>query len=236
MIRIGIFPEPNAGFIRSFFGSSLRRTRIERKNDTSNDGSMIITDDSLMCRFQEGDESAFRRLLERYQDRIVNYVYRIVSDSDTAQDLAQEVFIKIYLNAGRYLPGSQFAPWLYRIATNLAINEMRRRKRWRFFSIDESREDEDRPMFEIADESVIGADELISQKETSALVEKGLAKVPLKYRTLLILREIEGYDYEDISRILEIPRGTVKSRLNRGRALLKTAITRLDSASRASVK
>jgi RNA polymerase sigma-70 factor, ECF subfamily len=191
---------------------------------------MVISDDTLMCRFQAGDEASYRRLLERYQDRIVNFIYRIVSDPDAAQDLAQEVFIKIYMNAGRYLPGSQFAPWLYRIATNLAINEVRRKKRWRFLSIDDHGEDDGRPPFDLPDESEASPEEKVSKMETSLIVEKALAKVPLKYRTLLILREIEGYDYEDIGKILNLPRGTVKSRLNRGRALLKTALTRMNPA------
>ncbi len=191
---------------------------------------MIISDDELMCRFQNGDESAFRRLLERYQDRIMNYVFRIVNDIETAKDLAQEVFIRVYLNAGRYLPGSKFAPWLYRIASNLAINEIRRKKRWRFFSIDNTNSDDDRSAgMDLEDTEAVGADDQISKEETTRQIEMALAKIPLKYRSPLILREIEGYEYEEISQILDIPRGTVKSRLNRGRALLKTALYRLEA-------
>ncbi|MBN1355150.1 sigma-70 family RNA polymerase sigma factor [bacterium] len=192
---------------------------------------MITSDDELMCRFQKGDETAFRRLLERYQDRIINFVFRMLGDEDTAMDIAQEVFVKIYLNAGRYLPGSRFAPWLYRIASNLAINEIRRRKRWRFISIDESASSDDRNYsFELADESATGADEVLLQKEASDSIEKAMTKIPVKYRAPLVLREIEGYDYDEISQILNIPRGTVKSRLNRGRALLKTALYRVNPA------
>jgi RNA polymerase sigma-70 factor, ECF subfamily len=192
---------------------------------------MIVSDDELMCRFQKGDETAFKRLLERYQDRIINYVYRMVGNVDTATDITQEVFIKIYLNAGRYLPGSRFAPWLYRIASNLAINEIRRKKRWRFLSIDEPTSDTDRSYSVVLpDEKTVSADRVVEQKESSEKVEKALSKVPVKYRTPLILREIEGYDYDEISQILNIPRGTVKSRLNRGRALLKTTLYRMEAA------
>jgi RNA polymerase sigma-70 factor (ECF subfamily) len=196
---------------------------------------MVISDDELMTRFQEGDESAFRRLLERYQDRIVNYVMRMVGDRDTALDLAQEIFIRVYMNAGRYRPGSRFAPWLYRIASNLAINEIRRRKRWRFLSIDvRNRDDDGGAVLELPDENGVTPEEYASQRESAARIEAALAKVPLKYRSPLILRELEGYDYEEISEILNIPRGTVKSRLNRGRALLKTALYRLEAASKAA--
>ncbi len=106
--------------------------------------TMPISDDELMCRFQQGDESGYQRLMERYQDRILNYVFRMVSDRHMAEDLTQEVFVRIYINAGRYLPGSRFAPWIYRIASNLAINELRRRKRWRFVTIDSNPSEEDR--------------------------------------------------------------------------------------------
>jgi len=210
---------------------------MQRTNTTTDDGSkkMITSDDALMCKFQDGDESAFRRLLERYQDRILNYVLRMVSDYDTASDIAQEVFIKVYINAGRYLPGSRFSPWLYRIATNLAINELRRRKRWRFLSIDEAATNEERNYhFELADTKSLSPEERVMQREDVLKVEEALAKVALKYRTPLILREIEGYDYDEISKILDIPRGTVKSRLNRGRALLKTILFRMEAAATAA--
>ena len=186
-----------------------------------------ISEDDLMCRFQKGDESGFRRLMERYQDRIVNFVYRMVSDRHMAEDLAQEVFVRIYLNAGRYHPGSRFAPWLYRIASNLAINELRRRKRWRFVTIDTNPSDESRNVIrELKDEKSVSPEEHVSKMEASEEVAKALNKVPIKYRSPLILRELEGYDYEEIAQILDIPRGTVKSRLNRGRALLATALKR----------
>jgi RNA polymerase sigma-70 factor, ECF subfamily len=192
---------------------------------------MTINDDALMIRFQQGDESAFRRLLERYQDRIINFISRIVGDIDTATDLGQEVFIRVYMNAGRYLPGSQFAPWLYRIASNLAINEIRRKKRWRFISLSDHSDEEDSfPQIELSDDTTPSPEEQASQLESAVIIEKALAKVPVRYRTPLVLRELEGYDYEEISEILNIPRGTVKSRLNRGRALLKNALTKLDAA------
>ena len=197
---------------------------------------MIISDDHLMCQFQEGDETAFKRLLERYQDRILNFILRMVGDVDTATDIAQEVFIRVYLNAGRYLPGSKFAPWLYRIASNLAINELRRRKRWRFFSIDEPvmNDDERNSQYELVDDETLSPEAAVLQHETVAYVEEALDKVPLKYRTPLILREIEGYDYEEISQILNIPRGTVKSRLSRGRTLLQNILSRMETAAEAA--
>ncbi len=196
---------------------------------------MMLSDDELMCRFQDGDETAFRRLLERYQDRIVNFTMKMVGDYDTASDLSQEVFIRVYTNAGRYLPGSKFAPWLYRIAANLSINEIRRRKRWRFFSIDEQLDEDHEPYsIDLPDETTPSPEDQILKREASHQVEAALKKIPVKYRMPLVLREIEGYDYEEISKILDVPRGTVKSRLNRGRALLKTALFRLDAGAKAS--
>ncbi len=192
--------------------------------------TMPISDDDLMCRFQKGDESGFRRLLERYQDRILNYIYRMVSDRHLAEDLTQEVFVRVYVHAGRYHPGSSFAPWLYRIASNMAINELRRRKRWRFVTINNNPSESDRNVVvDIKDEDSVDPEQVVQQKEASEEVSEALKKIPDKYRAPLILRELEGYDYEEISQILDIPRGTVKSRLNRGRALLETVLKRARS-------
>ena len=204
--------------------------------ETEREQTMPISDDELMCRFQNGDEAGFRRLMERYQDRILNYVYRMVSDRHMAEDLTQEVFVRIYLNAGRYLPGSRFAPWLYRIASNLAINELRRRKRWRFVTIDNNPSDEDRNVItDLKDEKTVNPEDHVSKVEAADEVAEALNKVPIKYRSPLILRELEGYDYEEIAQILDIPRGTVKSRLNRGRALLASALKRARTTANASV-
>lgn len=188
---------------------------------------MPVSDDDLMCKFQKGDESGFLRLLERYQDRILNYVYRMVNDRHLAEDLTQEVFVRIYLNAGRYHPGSRFAPWLYRIASNLAINELRRRKRWRFVAINSNPSDDERNVItDLEDEKTISPEDSVVKLEAAEEVAEALKKIPMKYRGPLILRELEGYDYEEIAQILDIPRGTVKSRLNRGRSLLTTALQR----------
>lgn len=192
---------------------------------------MAISDDELMCRFQQGDESGFQRLMERYQDRILNFVFRMVSDRHLAEDLTQEVFVRVYVNAGRYHPGSRFAPWVYRIASNLAINELRRRKRWRFVTIDSNPADDDRNVVtDLKDEDNADPETQVAQMEASREVSMALEKIPLKYRGPLILRELEGYDYEEIAQILDIPRGTVKSRLNRGRSLLETVLKRARSA------
>ncbi len=201
------------------FGNEYSNREVNR--------AMPLSDDDLMCRFQEGDESGFLRLLERYQDRILNYIYRMVSDRHLAEDLTQEVFVRIYVNAGRYYPGSRFAPWLYRIASNLAINELRRRKRWRYITINSNPSEEDRNVItDLKDENMIDPEQSVSQIEASEEISRALEKIPEKYRIPLILRELEGYDYAEIAQILDIPHGTVKSRLNRGRSLLESILKR----------
>ncbi|MGB3976735.1 MAG: sigma-70 family RNA polymerase sigma factor [bacterium] len=201
------------------FGNEYSNREVNR--------TMPLSDDDLMCRFQDGDESGFLRLLERYQDRILNYIYRMVSDRHLAEDLTQEVFVRIYVNAGRYYPGSRFAPWLYRIASNLAINELRRRKRWRYITINSNPSEEDRNVItDLKDENMIDPEQSVSQIEASEEISRALEKIPEKYRIPLILRELEGYDYAEIAQILDIPHGTVKSRLNRGRSLLESILKR----------
>lgn len=183
-----------------------------------------LDDHGLMAATCRGDETAFYELVRRYRTPITNYVNRMLNDYEMAVDLAQETFIRIYANAHRYRADHNFSTYIYRIATNLAISELRRRKRWKLMSVvsffpstDGADEGAD---LDIADERPSPDAELLEDERRQA-IKRAVASLPEKYRAALVLRDIEGFEYERISEILQLPLGTVKSRINRARNLLR---------------
>lgn len=190
---------------------------MSRNEGDSRPGPPGETDEALMLRVGRGDRAAFNEIVRRYSKRMVNLAYQIVGDRDQAEDLAQETFFRAYRSAARYTEIAKFSTWLYTIAINLCRNELRRRK-FKPYSLEEmaEREDEGKLRIDIADETS-KPDGDLERKETATMVRKAIAEVPVKFRTALVLRDIEGKSYEEIGAILGLPEGTVKSRINRGR-------------------
>jgi RNA polymerase sigma-70 factor (ECF subfamily) len=182
-----------------------------------------LDDHSLVSKIREGDEFAFQELVRRYRNPITNYVYRMIDDYDRAVDLSQETFVRVYMSVDRYQATYSFSTYIYRIAHNLAITELRQRKRRRliplptFFSDKESEEIE----VELPDDRQIQADAALIADERRAAVTRAIASLPEKYRGPLVLCDIEEKSYEEIAEVLGLPTGTVKSRINRARNLLK---------------
>ena len=182
-----------------------------------------MDDHALLAATLKRDEAAFKELVRRYQNQITNYVYRMLDDYDRAVDLAQETFIRVYRSADRYQATFSFSTYIYRIAHNLAISELRQRKRRRlvplpsFFSDKDSEEIE----VEIEDKRQVMADDAMIASERQAAVRRAITSLPEKYRAALVLCDIEEKSYEEISEVLDLPVGTVKSRINRARNLLK---------------
>jgi RNA polymerase sigma-70 factor (ECF subfamily) len=172
-------------------------------------------DDLLITRFQAGDEDAFRRLLERYAERIRNLVFGIFHDTDLIDDITQDVFIKAY----RALPGfrfdASFYTWLYRITINHCRDIMRRQKRRNMLSL--------QTLLENRDPEVTAKTAVQPQDgDTQEWVQRGLQKLPEKYRIPVILKDLEGCSYEEMADIMQCELGTVKSRLSRGRSMLRS--------------
>jgi RNA polymerase sigma-70 factor (ECF subfamily) len=181
-----------------------------------------LSDHELVAAVRDGDETAFQEIVRRYRTPITNFVYRMLNDYELAVDLAQETFLRVYTSAGRYEANFNFSTYIYRIASNLAISEIRKRKRRKvvsFFGLFGGSA-EDAVEFDPVDARPLAEDSLLSDERTRA-VTRAVASLPEKYRTAVILRDIEGHSYEEIARILELSEGTVKSRINRARGLLK---------------
>ena len=182
------------------------------------------SDHSLLEATRAGDEAAFAELVRRYRNQLTNYIYRITNDYDASVDLAQETFIRLYRAAERYRQSHAFSTYIYRIATNLAISELRRRKRRRLISLTgffQGREQGGEPCELDPPDSRPLQDSALVEGERQRAVARAIATLPDKYRAPLVLRDVEGRSYEEIARILEMSEGTVKSRINRARSFLR---------------
>lgn len=178
----------------------------------------VLDDTALVNAYLEGETRSFDALVERYQTRLLNFVYRIVGDRERAEDLVQEVFVRVYRHLGRFDRSKKFSTWIYTIASNLAKNELRNRSRnplVLFTSMTKGWEDEERPL-EFEDPSS-RPDDLFRKRHVRELVESSVAQLPTHHREVFMLREIEGRSYEEIAEITHCNLGTVKSRLNRAR-------------------
>jgi RNA polymerase sigma-70 factor (ECF subfamily) len=181
-----------------------------------------LPDEDLMDHVVAGSEAAFATLVDRYKNRLQNIVYRYIRDFQRSEDLAQEAFVRVYLHRERYRKTGKFSTWIFTIAVNLAKNEIRRKVRLRdVMSLDHIAEMLGGSDPGIKDESQPAADRQAERAQSSDVVADAIAKLPVVYREALILRDIEGLAYEEIAEILGIPGGTVRSRINRARIMLK---------------
>ena len=178
-----------------------------------------LDDSGVVAAFLAGEKRAFGELVERYQNRLLNFVYRTTGDRERAEDLVQETFIRVYRHLHRFDQSKKFSTWAYTIASNLAKNELRNRSRnplVLFQTIKKNWQDEERPLqFE---DSSSRPDDLFRKRHLRALVEEATAQLPEHHRQVFVLRELEGKSYEEIAEITECNLGTVKSRLNRARS------------------
>src|SRR5205807_1187183 len=183
-----------------------------------------MTDHRLLEVTKAGDEAAFAELVRRYRNQITNFVYRMTNDYDLAVDLAQETFMRVFAAADRYQTSFAFSTYIYRIASNLAISELRRRKRRRMVSLTSFFRERESPSesfeLEMPDAGPL-QDVTYVEDERRAAVARAIATLPEKYRAPLVLRDVEERSYEEIACILQMNEGTVKSRINRARTFLR---------------
>ena len=180
------------------------------------------SDHALIEAAKNGDEAAFAVIVGRYRNPITNYLYRFLNDYEEAVDLAQETFVRVYFAIDRYHTDYAFSTYIYRIATNLAISEIRKRKRRTVLSLTGlfQGESDETTEFQPTDKKAL-PDKVLIDDERERVIAKAIATLPPKYRLPVILRDIEGRSYEEIASILELGLGTTKSRISRARGLLK---------------
>lgn len=190
------------------------------------------SDDTLVAQALSGDRAAFGTLVERYQDAVYRIVRRTSRvDADRAEDLAQETFLRAFRALARFRGECSFASWLFRIATNLTINRvttLAARADRTTTSIDAPSRatNSERPM-EPADPRATSPAARIEREEVKSAIESALTRIPDDYRAAVVLRDVEGLDYDSIAAVLEVPVGTVRSRLHRGREALREILTRM---------
>ena len=177
-----------------------------------------LTDEQLIKKFQDGDVGAYNQIVTRYKDRLLNFIYRFLNDLDLSEDLVQDTLLKLYTHKDSYKEIAKFSTWLYTIAANLARTELRKIKRRKTFSITELSHDDREFIIESTD--VVPGQEVFSQNFEKN-VQRALAELPDDFKTIIILRDIQELSYDEISKIVEVPLGTVKSRINRGRVKLQ---------------
>jgi len=182
---------------------------------------LSLSDEDLMARAALDDTRAFTELVRRYQTRVIHLVSRLLNDREVSEDIAQEVFVRVHLHRRNYRTGSKFSTWLFTIAANLAKNEIRRRKRRRkWTSLDEMQETLKDASLQFADPKA-GRESDLEREQLGGVVGQAIEALPDRYRIALVLRDIDGMAYEEIGQVLKIPGGTVRSRINRARLMLK---------------
>jgi RNA polymerase sigma-70 factor (ECF subfamily) len=187
-------------------------------------GKIASLDEQLIKACQDGKWEAFDSLVSRYERRIYNLAYRLSGNAEDASDLTQETFIRLYRSINTFKGQSAFSTWLYRIATNVCLDELRRRQRTPAVSLDDPVSTADGEIErEVADFSQL-PEVLLEHKELQELVQQVLSELSEDHRTVIILRDLEDLSYEEIAEILNCQLGTIKSRLNRARAALKARI------------
>jgi RNA polymerase sigma-70 factor, ECF subfamily len=173
-----------------------------------------LNDEDLVRQFQSGNKDAFRLIVERNQEKVRSVILYSLNRSDLVDDIAQDVFIKVYGALDMFRFDSKFYTWLYRITVNTCRDELRKRRWKRFISLNSDPEHE----------TVKPPQQLISENHDDGFAEAvrlALEKVPVKHREIIILKDIEDHSYEEIAEILDCEIGTVKSRLSRARAILR---------------
>ncbi len=179
----------------------------------------------LVKKSQKGDTRAFEELVKMYQDRIYALSYQLTGNHADAEDLAQNTFIKAYRALPKFRNEADFGTWLHRIAVNLSINE--KRKRRPDVSLDNPVQTRDGEMPRMVASDTESPEEAYENKEFSGMVRRALKELSVEHRAVLVLREMQGYSYDEIAVMLDCSLGTVKSRINRARQTLKKEITRL---------
>jgi len=182
--------------------------------------------DATIQRVQRGDVSAFEEIVSLYEKKIYNFTYRMTRNREDAADLTQETLLRVWLGVRRFRGDSSFSTWVFRIASNVCTDRLRSRSRRLALSLDAPvHYDNEELEFQVEDGSA-GPDELAEESDLKDAVRRAIFQLPVGYRAVLVMRDIQDMSYKEISEVLMCPVGTVKSRLNRARLALREEMTR----------
>ena len=179
-----------------------------------------MNEKELLLRMQGGDESAFEALVRLYEKKVYTLCRRMCGNDEDAQEAAQDAFLALWRSAKSFRGDASLSTWLYRLAANACIDLLRRNKR----GGERVSLDDEETTFELVDERPL-PEQALERKETQRLIEEGLAALPEDYRAILLLREAEGLSYAEIAETMRMELGTVKSRISRGRVLLRNYLS-----------
>ncbi len=186
-----------------------------------------VSDQKVVVLAQQGREDAYRELIARYERPVFSLIFRMVRDRETAEDLAQETFIKVLNNIDRYLPEFKFSSWLFKIANNITIDHLRRRQ-IDTVSIDGAPDAVTAESKRATAVTLASAGESplqqLESKELGQQIERAIAKLRPEYRACILLRHVEDYSYDEIAEIVKLPLGTVKTYIHRARAELRESL------------
>ncbi|MBM3847571.1 MAG: sigma-70 family RNA polymerase sigma factor [Verrucomicrobia bacterium] len=185
----------------------------------------LNSDAELMSKVRTGDREAFEALVTKYRQPVLNFAIRMLHDPSEAEDLAQQTFVQVWKSAARYQTAAKFTTWLFSIARNLCLNEIRRRSRHPADSLDASEQDsEDAPRFQLPDPRAEEGSVTTSRSELFDLVEQAIRELPENQRTALLLCREEEMSYEEIASVIGTSLSAAKSLIFRGRETLKARL------------
>jgi RNA polymerase sigma-70 factor (ECF subfamily) len=188
------------------------------------------TDQEVVAAARRGEEAAYRELVRRYERPVFSLIYRMVRNRELAEDLSQETFIKVLNALGTYRPEFKFSSWVFKIANNAAIDQLRRRE-LDTLSLEgsphaDTAEKVEATALQIGERAESALDE-VANRELGGEIERAIAKLRPEYRTCILLRHVEGRAYEEIAEMLDLPLGTVKTYIHRARNELRIALRHL---------
>ena len=181
----------------------------------------FYTDEELISRFQAGDERAYVELVNRYKDKLLNFVFQFLGDIEQAEDVVQDTMIRLYEKKHYYKEIAKFSTWIYTIARNLANTELRKRKRRKTTYLSQLSKEERQFEIPAVQDDV---DQSLHNEFINDRIQSAINNLPEHFKLVIILRDIQELSYDDISNIVEVPLGTIKSRINRARIQLQAEL------------
>jgi|TARA_Y100000992_G_scaffold194854_1_gene132465 RNA polymerase sigma-70 factor (ECF subfamily) len=181
----------------------------------------IYTDEKLISRFQAGDERAYVELVNRYKDKLLNFVFQFLGDIEQAEDVVQDTMLRLYEKKHYYKEIAKFSTWIYTIARNLANTELRKRKRRKTTYLSQMSKEERQYEIPAVQDDV---DQSLHNEFINDRIQSAINNLPEHFKLVIILRDIQELSYDDISNIVEVPLGTIKSRINRARIQLQAEL------------